>query len=275
MKISSKKMVIAAALLVGSVSVAALSQVGDLNKSLAKLADPYNHRNSKVDLVITKAEVNAERAVALQGKLLVKKVGQTAAGALKADIGYSYPTKAEAVPKFKLTAELAARNGNMSKILANLGIKEEAIRKMFEDTEKSMNDSASDILKRYGDAATVKVVVKHQTKDKKGDYRDLAVELDVKVDLSKLPVGVTPADVLFTAGKLDIDLDLDRGFSVKGTTLINKGYSGFRADQKGLKEYIEALLNQNKETMAQLSFLVQISDMLMEEAVGNKQGQAN
>ncbi len=265
----SKKIAIVAALLLGTAGMAGLSKVSELNAAIAKLVAQYNYKGSKVSLVVSKAEVNAERAVALQGKIVVKKVGQSAAGALKGDVSYSYPVRADAIPVLSFSAELDARHGNMTKILNNLGVSEDEVRRLFVETEKSVHESANEILKTYGDAATVVVKVKHSTKDKAGNYRDLALQLDVKLDLTKLPANIKPEAVLLLAAKMDVDLDLDRGFSVKGKVLMNKNYTSFRSDEVGLKEYVEALLKQDPAAMAELSGIAMLGNMLMDQAVGN------
>ena len=264
----SGKLALASVLAFSSLAFAAFSQISDLNKALSKLTEPYNHKGSQVSFVVSKAEVNSERAVALKAKFVVKKAGNLASGALRGEVSYSYPTRWGAQPAFDFSAELDASHGDMTKILGNLGLNEALIRELFVNTEAAMHDTANQFLKEYGDAASVNVKVKHASKDKNGNYRDMAVEIDMKIDLSKLPKETPAEKVAVVEMKMGIDIDLDKSIELKGTFLANKNFEAFRADQPGMKDYIDALLTQNAQAMAGLSNLVLVGDALMEQAVG-------
>ncbi len=267
----SKATKVAAAILVATVAVAANSKLGELNSAIKQLLAPLNHKNSLAQIVVKKAEVNKDRAVAFRTGLLVKKVGNITAGALKGTFDYSFPVNNSAEPKVKLALALESRHDGMRKILLNVGFTDASINQMFEDTEKSVRETAGELLKQYGDAAKVKVVVNHVQKDKDGKYKSMSASLSVQVDLSKLPAATPVDSVLLTEATVNVDLDLSSGIKLTMAGNINKKYSGFQSDQAGLKEVIEAMLNRDEKTLGGLSMMAQLADAILEQAVGGTQ----
>jgi hypothetical protein len=268
--LKSKRALVLGATFVAVTAFASGGKVEQINSSISKLLQQFNTATSIVQLNITRADVSKTRATEAAGELYVKKTGSNATGVLRISAKYSYPELLGAKPRIVAKAELDGRDGNLIKILANLGLPQERIDGFYADTQTGIKSIADEFLKGYGDAAKVNVRILKITKNSAGNYRDLDMVVNLAVDLSKLASPTRPSDVPFTKAKLRVRLNLERGFSITAHVVMNKSYDSFNSDQKGLKEYIEGLLKDDQAELSQLSDFATIGNMLMEIAVGNR-----
>jgi len=93
--------------------------------------------------------------------------------------------------------------------------------------------------------------------------------LDGALDLNKLPAGKPANDELIKAVHLELTMSRD-GAKFSLHLVSNPGYKGFAKDERGLKEWLELLLKQDKNTLAELVQYFQMIDSLAGQLVDGK-----
>ncbi len=258
------------AVAIGTLALSISSWAGNLeqlNSSIALLLAALNNEHSTVTMNVSKADVNETRAVGFAVKSIVAKIGPKAEGELKVDVNYDYPTTEGAKPKFSLSAELKAENGNMLKILNSIGYSQEQMNEVFQNLDdlKQFIESAKE---EYGDAVTYTLEAAPTEKDEAGNLVTANVHLTMNVDPTKLPESVEVAKVQFLALSFNASLDMRKGISLSGKVEMNPAANSFSSDQRGLKEAIEGLLNQDSDAVQDLVMITTMIDGFMNNAVG-------
>lgn len=248
------KTLVASTLLVTATAIAGSLQ--DLNDAIKVLLVDFNNAQTSAGITFTDMEVSATRAVKLGGQLHYLKTINNNSASLHADFNYSYPEAAGAVPTTNATADLDL---DVVKLLGG----QDNFNQQGDEAEELVKEFIQEYTKTYGPAADVNA---HASKvvDANGDLDKVAIDLQVKIDLDKLPTDVSRDSVMGT--EINIQAVISRHL-IHGTALLvsNPEYSAFQEDQAGLKEWIEAMLNQNADMMNAIKELIGLFDRGVEE----------
>lgn len=147
---------------------------------------------------------------------------------------------------------------------------QKTLNELAEGAEDLVKDFLKDMTEEYGDAASSEAAVDVLERDQAGNVVRVKMHLSANIDLSKLPQGKTPEKELVISGAGSFDITRTNG-ELNITVGFNKGYEGFKKDQKGLKEFIERLLSADKETYEEVSQYVYYADKIAEGIVERKQ----
>lgn len=268
-KSSKKTFALSMGALFLSTAVWAASDLSAINAKLAKLLADFNNEKSLVSAVVSKVKVNDTRAVEFAGDILVKKEG-VAKGELLVHADYNYPEAANSKPILNLSAEIKAPDENLAKMFANVGLSQEDINNFFDQAKETLDASMSDLTKEYGEAATYSFSIYDVNKDSRGNYKSIQIDLDVAIDLSKLPKGLDPATVELLGVHAHLALDMQAGAVASAEITMNPESASFQRDGDGLKEILDALLNgeEDNEALDEIVQSATVLNQLMNRAVG-------
>lgn len=240
-----------------------------INQELAQVLQQYNNKKSTLKGVLTAASVDATRATSLGGYAVAIKDGQVKAK-LIASFDYSY-LEGATQPVLGFSANLAAPNGGMRQILVNFGVQQAKINQFFSDSQKQLQQLTQNLLHQYGNAVTVKALVDGVQKDKSNNYVAENLSIQASIDLTKLPANIKPDQVILTDVQAHFSINLTNGAQLSAKAALNPGYSDFKENQTGLKEYLEELQKNNSDAITALSNYAQMANDFMNAATGLQQ----
>ena len=228
-------------------------QIRDLNAAVAEALLPFNGALKNVKLSFSKVATNDKRATQVAFSFdysLIRPKG-SASLAIK-EFSYTYPDAPSAKPEF---------NANISAKFNLLNVMtQEEINKLAPAADELIKTYLSDFSKKYGDAAKVEARITHKDTDPKGNVTGLGLGLGLKIDLSKLPGGVDPKDVLITDGQLEVSIGLN-GVELSAHAVSNPSAKQFERDQVGLKEMLDKLLARDARALREIvDFVKQIDE---------------
>ncbi len=228
-------------------------QIDALNAAVAEALLPFNGALKNVKLSFSKVATNDKRATQVAFSFdysLIRPKG-SASLAIK-DFSYAYPDTPSAKPE--LNANISAKFN-----LLNVMTQEE-INKLAPAADERIKTYLSDLNKRYGDAAKVEARITRKDTDPKGNITGLGLALSLIIDLSKLPGGVDPKDVLITDGQLEVSIGLN-GIEISAHAVSNPNAKQFERDQVGLKEMLDKLLARDAKALREIvDFVKQIDE---------------
>lgn len=232
-----KKLFLPAILSVAAISAIAMD-IGSVNEKIANLLNPYNTESSKAEVKFQALEANDMRVTQLSATGRVWMKNQFEASLTMPEFSYAYPTE-DSTPELKIKLDLKAQ------FIAIFGA--DYLDKLAAEAEELVKSTVEDFVSEYGPAATVDAQVTDLKKDADGHVSSLKLHVDLKIDFSKLPESKPVEKV--EVQDLRIDLAVDQSSAtLEGKVHPNKKYFLFQRDQKGLKEIVDGLLNDNKET---------------------------
>lgn len=250
------------ALVSGAMIKADSTAIDKLNKEIKNGLVDYNNETTKAQLTFRELESNKKRAIALSLKALYEKTGKYNKIKLDiADVSYSYPEEAEALPTVKVRAMLAT---DFTKILPR-----EQIDEMAKDLEEMLREESKSALDKYGAAAKLTISIDEKNVDENGHIVSIAGGLRVKIDFKKLPANLPADEVEFSDAQLKFELGINGG-GVRVKVTMNPKHRSFLEDQRGLKELIDGLLSGETKELREALEIIGYLDRFAEDLVNRK-----
>lgn len=233
-------------------AAAASDQVAAVNSAVSDLLAPFNDRFTRAKIVFSELATNAVRAVKALLSLDYRKEGEGGSVAFKVDrLSYSYPETEGAKPETEVKASVEL---DMLRVLSR-----EQINAMGPAAAEFVKEFAGTLTKRLGPAATVDARVTRLEKDERGDLVAVGLAIDADIDPAKLPPDVDVKDVQFTGVRATLDLTL-HGMALDVSVVGNPRAKEFAQDQRGFKEWIDALVARDAKTLRQIARFVKQLD---------------
>jgi len=226
-----------------SVAVAAaVISKEEVNKKVAAIVAPYNTADTTMSIRFTDLHIDAVRTLDFGLEASVTKKSDINTLDLKLqDIQYHYANgKPTASGDLSLRLDLVKAFG------------QETLNEFGTQLDSLAQEMVKEYGKKYGQAAVVKASVEDVKKDAAGNLQSVRFRADVTMDFSKLPADLKPEEVEITAMQMDLTASA-QGLGGRFQVALNPHYKGFDADQEGLKEFIEKLLADDKDTYDSLS----------------------
>lgn len=243
----------------GAVTLITKDQV---NKKMEAIVAPYNVDGSKMEFSFTDLNVSEIRALDFGMKFLVSAKGPKNDLVLKADnISYHFG------------------NGSTPTVNADLSLKlnfltafgQEALNGAANDFEQIVTSTAQEYAQKYGAAATIDAKVLEILKDDANNVTSAKVRVAVKLDMSKLPEGMEIADVEFQSFQTELHINT-AGIGGRLQLVMNPLHRAFQSEEPGLKEIIDALLNDDAKIYADFTEFAEILHNVANSIV-NMEGQ--
>jgi len=252
---------LAALLLISAIGFASQNLTAtSIDKAFQQLFAPYQSKTSKVGLNFSNLTTDQIRVTAtdLNAWLWVK--GSNNVFDFKVN-RLKYTNDSASVPRLDLSASLDL---DLVKALGR-----DAINEYAADLDKVALDFAKDMTSEYGKAATAKAEVVHKKVDVDGNVTELELSFEANVDVAKLPADKTLADVLVLGGKAKI-LFSEYKTSLDFEVELNRKYKGFEKENQGLKDDLQALVDNQPQTQKQVK---DVTEFLVSFAQGLASGQ--
>lgn len=239
-------------LLVGSsLAVAAgLITKEEVNKRVSAIVAPYNNQTTAMDIQFTDLLVDDVRALDFGVKIAINKKGPENELALtieNAKYQYGNGTAPTATADLVLKTDLKKAFG------------QETLDQFGEELDKVAQELAADYIKKYGEAAVLDIAMEDVQKDQQGHLKSVSMRMNATIDMSKLPADMKVEDV--EVRSIQAGLRISTG-GARGNiqVVINPAYKGFDSEQTGMKELIEKLLSDDRETYDGLAKIVESLD---------------
>lgn len=227
-------------MLVSSVAVAATSLFtpAEVNQKIVELLAPLNNQNTALSVAFTDLNVSETRALDFNVDAKLSKIGtQNKLFLNLKNASYHYNNGVNPTVSGELSAQFD--------LVKAFG--QEALNSVSGELENITKNFISEYGKKYGEAATLDVGVDELQKDENGNVTAARMHMSVTLDYAKLPAELKVEDVEIQS--LSVALGANRGgFAGQVVMVLNPLNKNFNADQPGLKEYIEKLLNGDKDT---------------------------
>lgn len=232
----------------------------EVNKKVAAITAPFNNESTTMDISFTDLNVDAVRALDFGITATVTKKGPENDLVLKlqnATYHYGDGSAPTAAGDLSLQLDLKKAFG------------QETLNQFGAELEKMAQDIAAEYTKKYGAAAVLDIAMEELKKDAQGNVEAAKLRLNATIDLSKLPSDLKAEEVEMRSVQALLAANAN-GVSGKIQVVINPAYKGFDANQPGLKEFIEKLLNDDKETYDGISQVAGILDNVATWLVNQK-----
>lgn len=229
-----------------------------LNSEIASIFAPFQNPQTAAVLSFDTIETNSEHVVKVALNGLYSKIGSNNTFKIKVDnLSYDYGDGKTPTTVFK-----GALGLDFTKFLS-----QEESNAMIPNAIEYLQEVVNFYAEEYGDAVFIKGVVTSTTKDADGNYTGLTALLSTKIDFTKLPVGISPEEIMVSEAVFSITLDLTTGVAVDTFVVSNPEYFGFQAGNMGLKELLDNLLARGEEAKALISSLIVLLDDVATELV--------
>jgi len=238
-------------LIFSSVAIAAgLITKDQVNQKVAALTAPYINENTALSLEFTDLNVDAVRALDFGINAFLSKKGTANELVLKlSNAAYHYGDGVKPTVTGDLTLQL-----DLVKAFGQKTLNDAA-----QDFEEILKNMSAEYTQKYGAAVTVEAKVLELIKDANGDVESAKIRMGAVIDFSKLPATLTPADVEFQSFQAELGIG-KTGVSGRLNLVMNPQNKSFAADQPGLKEMIEQLLNDDQKAFDDINQLIQLLD---------------
>lgn len=246
-----KKMILAPLALLASVAVAAVS-LPELNANLDKLLAPINDGQTVARVIFSNIKTNSERALSLRASALYRKVGsQNTLGIDIKNVSYEYGDGS--APTTYVTADLDL---DLTKVIG-----QETLNEIIPSVEGLIQDVTKSLTEDYGEAVSVVTEISNKEQDGQGNFTAIKGAISFKIDASKLPASKPLSEVPLLAANLIVDVKLAKGTALSVTATSNPAYKGFQKENEGLKEYLDALLNEDAKKVNEIaSFISRLNE---------------
>jgi len=240
-------------------TLATLNPIDKLNAAIVEILQPIQNDRTNGFFKFTKLELGDTGVKELAFSSELKKIGKEYKDSVaNIAINAEYLTVGVPIPTTNFDVNLYLK-------LLNI-IPQEEVNEIGDSIEEMIVDFVKKMTKEYGDAATVVAkVVDKQTDDQK-NLTKLSVLIDLKLDFEKLPANKPVEDEFLQGIHAEATISL-YGLSGKLTFLSNPKYKGFAQGQRGLREWLAALLNGSEDEIAAIKEYVMMFDQLAEMSV--------
>jgi hypothetical protein len=235
-----------------------VSPLKQLNQEISALLAPFQNATTQASVVFKKIKTDDVRALKLKMSGDYKMTGTANTLEVKlADLSYKYGdgtaprTHAKAFLGFDLTKVLP----------------QDELNQLIPQLQDLLQQSVAEYTQAYGTASKITLNITDEQKDAQGNYVSLKAVIKFSVDLDQLPASTPKNTVMISDAQLKLALDLKKGLVVDAVIISNPAYSDFQTDQTGLKEYLDKLLAQDKDTLQQFAGIVQELNSLATEVV--------
>lgn len=232
--------------------------VADVNAKVAAITAPFNTPESKMHIAFTDLKTDAVRTLDFGMIFSLWRKGTN--NELSFDVSklnYSYGNGTR--PTLDIQAAMRL---DMVKALGQT-----AINDMAKDLDQALIEMAQEYTQKYGAAIHIDSKMDEIIRDSNGDVVQVSMHFTTNLDMTLLPVDLPADQVEFT--QFDLRLSFSQtGANVMAQVVMNPQYYAFSPDQVGLKELVDALLNDDPDAFENLKglaqFLDQIGQMLVE-----------
>lgn len=238
-------------LIFSSVAIAAgLITKEEVNKKVSALVAPYNNATTKLELSFTDLNVDAVRALDFGVNALVNKKGSNNELTLVLqNASYHYG------------------NGSAPTVQGQLSFQLDLVKALGQENVNQYGGSLDELAKslvaeygqKYGAAAVLDIAMEDMQKDAAGNFVSAKLRANAVIDFNQLPANMKPEDVELKEVQASIAISKG-GAAINLKLTLNPLYKGFSADQPGLKELIEKLLNEDKATYDSVGQLLKMLD---------------
>lgn len=214
----------------------------EVNGKIAALFAPFNNKTTVLALQFKDLNVDSVRALDFGLNALIAKKGPENDLVLRLqNASYHYGDGSNPTLKGDLSIRLD--------FVKTFG--QNSVNEIGENLEEMVTSTTRDISKRYGSAATLDIAVENLTKDVQGNFESAIMRFNLTIDYTKLPANLKIEDVELKSIRARLAINA-HGARAKVQVVLNPLYSRFQADQTGLKEFIEKLLNEDSELYQQI-----------------------
>lgn len=257
MKSLSKKAA-AFVLVFSTVAIAAgLISKEEVNKKVAAITAPYNNATTTIDVAFTDLNVDALRALDFGLSAFISKKGTANELVLKlGNSAYHYGDGTSPTVTGDLSLQLD--------VVKALG--QDTLNNYAKDFEEIVKDMSAEYTQKYGTAVTVDAQMEELKQDSQGNVESAKVRLGATIDFNQLPATMKAEDVEFKSFQAQLGIG-KTGIAGSLNLVLNPLNKGFNADQPGLKELIEKLLNDDQATYQDISSFVQLLDSVADSIV--------
>ncbi len=256
-------LVSAATLAISLTAYASVELTNRLNAAFTRVLLPFNNEITQARLEFRNVDQSATNVLSAELAGFFQKVGPNDTANLIIDtVRYdAAPAKGEA----PTTIARASLNLNFANLIG-----QETINDMVPDLPEIVASIISEQAGAYKEALLVDARLGETEKDEDGNYTSVKGSLSLGVDFTKLPEGVKSEDVPATAATLNFEFQPTKGISLVFTGKSNPEYKAFRADQQGLKEYLELFLARDEKTLELVNTAFSRLDEFANRVTGNE-----
>lgn len=222
-----------------SIAVAAgLITTEEVNKKVAGLLAPFNDETTAVSIQFEDLKVDSVRALDFGLNAMIAKKGPENKLILKLkNASYHYGNGSAPTVKGDLSLQLD--------LVKAMGQK--ALNGFSEALEEMTTNAVTELAKKYGPAVKLNIAVDELNKDCEGNFESAKMHLNATIDLNNLPENIKAEDVEIKSFKIRLAAST-KGISARAQVVLNPQYKRFAANEPGLKEFIENLLNEDSGT---------------------------
>lgn len=236
---------------VSALAVSPPNSVTQLNQEIKKILSPFQNEKTVANLFFSDIQTNQERALAVKLNGLYKKTGEANKLVVNVDnVSYAYGDGKNPTTNIKGSIGI-----DLTKIIPQKDLNE-----MIPSIEDFIKETSKSFTEKYGEAATVDAKVLKKKKNTAGDYTFISLKVSLKLDFAKLPADVKLEDVEIKSAVITAAIDFKKGVTLEAQAISNPDYKGFRSDQKGLKETLDALLSRDAEQLKDIEDLFKSLD---------------
>lgn len=242
-------------------AVASIDPVAELNEAITQVLKPLQNERTNATVQFGAMEILPQGVKKLVFDSALKKIGINSGRLANIRLSGNYANAFDGTDP-QTNVKLSA-NFDLLSLIPQKDINE--LGNSIEELVKGLLESQGE----YGDAITMVANVTEKVVDGDGNLQKIALLIDIKLDLSKLPAD-KPID-----GEMLKELHIEGDISLNGISLAlgfasNPAYKGFAEGQMGLKEWLEKLLARDSDTMKQVYEYAQTLSELSEYLVKEK-----
>lgn len=244
---------------VATAGAAALT-LADVNQKLTVITAPFNKPGSALKFEFTSLAIDSVRTLDFGFNALASATGSQ--NELKLEVKnaryvYGDGTKPQADGELQIDFDLVKAFG------------QPFLNQMADGLDAFVAEIVSDSAKDYGAAATINTRKSNHIVNANGDVESIAIHLDAAVDFAKLSAGTDVSEIELQTMRVDAELTRTM-LKLNVSFVINPKYKRFLSSGEGLKEYVERLLRDDKETYEEISTGLKWLSLLAERAVEMK-----
>lgn len=222
-------------------AVAAPNKVGQINAELQKLLTSFQTSRTEASLNFKDVRTNVKEALAMSLAAFYRKTGA------KSEFSFQLKNLSyEQSPRPTTKGEGFVKT-NLTKLFP-----QEDLNQMLPGVESTVNLLAQTFAAKYGQAGNLTAKVTELKQDAAGNYVGIEAKISFQLDYAKLPAKIAKDEVMFDRGQLNFSLNTTQGLRFTFEFVSNKDYKGFRAGEKGLKEYIDSLQAGDAKTLDEI-----------------------
>lgn len=221
------------------------------NQATTVLAD-YQNATTATELKFNEFELGTEHAQKIAISGFFNKIGSHNEFHLTLD-NLSYDYGDGLAPTLKIKGSLGF---DLSK-----NFSQELLNYWAPSTDKILENYARTFI---GETGVIKSVITSMSKDSAENVTQVTTLLRARIDLDNLPDHTTSKEVISTEVVLSLSVDVKKGLELNAYVAINPEFRLFENDQRGLKEYLELLLENDDLAIFQINYIAkEINDFAL------------